>query len=101
MAKQEKGDAALIKDIRTRYGDQIDLRKQPHVILEIVRNFAGGLAHIPDGGVSVAGVGTPPGPQGSMGSVGNVVDNVQLMKEILKLSRQVNLLTERIEKLSR
>ena len=38
-------------------------------------------------------------PSGAIGSLGNVVDNVQIMKEILKLSKQINVLTERIEKL--
>jgi hypothetical protein len=98
MPKQSSRDEALIKDIRTRYGDQIDLSRKPQVLLEILRNFSGGVVNLPDGGVAVAGVGSPPGPQGSMGSVGNVVDNVQLMKEILKLSRQVQILTERIDK---
>jgi hypothetical protein len=101
MEKQKQSDEALIKDIRARYGDHIDLREKPFVLLEIIRNFAGGLVSIPDGGVSVAGVGTPPGPTGSMGSIGNVVDNVQIMKEVLKLSRQVGQLTEHIEALAK
>jgi hypothetical protein len=96
---QKQKDEQIIKDVITRYGDVIDLRTKPYLILEIIRNFAGGLVNVPDGGVSVAGVGTPPGPQGSMGSLGNVVDNAQIMKEILKVSRQITLLTERIDKL--
>ena len=101
MPKQVSNDEALIKDIRARYGDRIDLREKPFVLLEILRNFGGGTVNIPDGGVSVAGVGTPPGPKGSMGSLGNVVDNVQLMKEVLKISKQVQLLTERVEILAK
>ncbi|HYP05337.1 MAG TPA: hypothetical protein VER03_03810 [Bryobacteraceae bacterium] len=97
---QKSKDEQTIKDIITRYGEVIDLRKTPYLILEIVRNYAGGLVNIPDGGVSVAGVGTPPGPTGSMAQLGNVVDNAQIMKEVLKLSRQVTVLTERIEKMS-
>jgi hypothetical protein len=101
VEKQAKSDEALIKDIRARYGDIIDLRQKPFVLIEIIRNLGGGVLFTPDAGVSVAGVGSPPGPQGSMGSLGNVVDNVQLMKEVLKLSRQVAVLTERIEALAK
>ena len=98
---QKLKDEQVIKDVITRYGEVIDLRTKPFLILEIIRNYAGGLVNVPDGGVSVAGVGTPPGPQGSMGSLGNVVDNAQIMKEILKLSRQVTLLGERIDSIKR
>ena len=100
MIKKAKklSDKEIIKDVITRFGPVIDLKKTPNVIIEILRTHGGGVLDVPDGGVSVAGVGTPPGPSGKINSVGNVVDNVQLMKEILKLSKQVQLLTERIEK---
>ena len=92
-------DDEIVKDIISRFGQVIDLRKTPHVIIEILRTHGKGFADVPDGGVSVAGVGTPPGPSGAINTLGNVVDNVQIMKEILKLSKQVSQLTERIEKL--
>ena len=103
MREHKPSDEQLIRDIVDRYGDKIDLRKTPHLILEIIRNYAGGVADVPDGGVSVAGVGTPPGPKkdGTMGSIGNVVDNAQLMKELLKLSRQLNALSEDVQQLKR
>ena len=99
MSKKNKklSDEEIIKDVITRFGPVIDLRKTPHVMIEILRTHAG---EIPDGGVSVAGVGTPPGPSGAINSLGNVVDNVQIMKEILKLSKQVNLLAERVGKIT-
>ena len=90
----------IVKDIITRFGAVIDLRKTPHLIIEILRTHGGGVVNVPDGGVSVAGVGTPPGPKGGINVGGNVVDNVQIMREILKLSKQVHVLTERIEKLA-
>jgi hypothetical protein len=100
MAKKKKmSDEEIIKNVISRYGEVIDLRKTPHLIIEILRTFGGGIADVPDGGVSVAGVGTPPGPSGGINLPGNVVDNVQIMKEILKISKQVTLLTERVEKL--
>jgi hypothetical protein len=103
MPKSTKklSDKEIVKDIITRFGSVIDLKKTPNVIIEILRTHGGGIVNTPDGGVSVAGVGTPPGPSGGINAIGNVVDNVQLMKEILKLSKQVQLLTERIEKLGR
>lgn len=97
--KSKLSDEEIIKDVIARYGEVIDLRKTPYLITEILRTHRGGVIDVPDGGVSVAGVGTPPGPVGGINSVGNVVDNVQIMKEILKLSKQMHVLTERIEKL--
>jgi hypothetical protein len=97
--KKKLSDAEIIAEVIARYGETIDLRKTPHLIIEILRTHGGGIAAVPEGGVSVAGVGSPPGPATAMHAVGNVVDNVQLMKEILKLSKQVHTLTERIEKL--
>jgi hypothetical protein len=98
--KNKLSDEEIIKDVIARYGEVIDLRKTPYVLIEILRTHGSGLADVPDGGVSVAGVGTPPpGPSGEINSGGNVVDNVQIMKEILKLSKQMHVLTERIEKL--
>lgn len=99
--KKKLSDDEVIKDVIARFGPVLDLRKTPHLVIEILRTHGGEFAEIPDAGVSVAGVGTPPGPSGAINVLGNVVDNVQLMKEVLKLSKQVQLLTERIEKLGR
>ncbi|MEP0925471.1 hypothetical protein [Leptolyngbya sp. ST-U4] len=99
MNTNKLSDDEIIRDITTRYGEVINLRKTPYLAIEILRTYGGGIVNAPDGGVSVAGVGTPPGPSGGINSQGNVVDNVQIMKEILKLSKQVALLAKRIEKL--
>lgn len=103
MAKKKRlSDKEIVKEVITHFGPVIDLRKTPNLIIEILRRHGGSVvADAPDGGVSVAGVGTPPGPatRGNP-SLGNVVDNVQLMKEILKLSKQVALLSERLEKVT-
>lgn len=97
MSENMLSDDEIIKDVITRYGEVIDLGKTPYLIVEILRTHGSGIIDVPDGGVSVAGVGSPPGPSGTINEPGNVVDNVQLMKEILKLSKQVNILTEHIE----
>ncbi len=90
-------DEDLIKDIIKRYGEVINLKETPHLILEIIRSHGRGVVDVPDGGVSVAGVGTPPGPSQHGHSLGNVVDNTALMKEILKLSKQINALTKEVK----
>ena len=102
MAKKKTlSDKEIVKEVITHFGPVIDLRKTPNVIIEILRRHGGSVvADAPDGGVSVAGVGTPPGPARANTSLGNVVDNVQLMKEILKLSKQVASLSERIDKVT-
>jgi hypothetical protein len=97
-ASKAAPDEILVKDIIKRYGDTIDLKKNPHLIIEILRTHGKGFAEVPDGGVSVAGVGSPPGPAKIGTSLGNVVDNAQIMKEILRLSKQVNTLTEQLQK---
>jgi hypothetical protein len=101
MNQKRLTDEELIKEIVTRYGEVIDLGKKPYLIVEILRTHGKGVADIPDGGVSVAGVGSPPGPSGGVNALGNVVDNAQLMKEILKISKLVHLLNERVDKLGR
>jgi len=103
-------DEILIQSIIDRYGDVINLRETPYLIVEIMRTHGSFVFdEIPDAGVSVAGVGTPPAPppppspgpaSGGFSSIGNVVDNAELMKEILKLNRQVATLTEEVRKLS-
>jgi len=103
MAKQKKvSDKEIVKQVITHFGPVIDLRKTPNVLIEILRRHGGSVvADVPDGGVSVAGVGTPPGPATrDKTSLGNVVDNVELMKEILKLSKHVAGLSERIDKVT-
>lgn len=100
--KVKLSDEQLIKNIIARYGDVINLKKTPFLILEIIRSH-GGVFETPDGGVSVAGVGTPPGPGRKAGGsiLGSVVDNTELMKEILKLSKQVSALTQEVQRLKK
>jgi hypothetical protein len=54
----ERKHAAMIDKIVERYGSVIDLKKQPGVLLEILRAYAGVIAQ---DGVDGAG-GAPPGP---------------------------------------
>lgn len=104
MPTKKMSDETLVKDIIKRYGEVINLKKTPHLILEIIRTHGGGIVQVPDAGVSVAGVGTPPspGPSKMPSDVwGSVVDNAQLMKEILQLSKQVSLLSAKINSMGK
>ena len=76
-----KDEMKVVNQIIKRYGSVIDLEKDPSVMIEILRKFTifGSEPGTPDGG-------TPPtGPTSHQGRV----TNEDLMKAILKLSRQV------------
>ena len=93
MPKATKEDR-IIRQIIKKYGDRLDLKKEPHVFLEIVRKYAldlSGLVASPDGGLPPGGVG-PVGPTSHQ--LGPSVED--LMKEILKLQRQLARLTEKL-----
>jgi hypothetical protein len=68
-------DSALVKQISKRYGPVIDLEANPGVMIEIIRLIRS---------MYVAEPGTP-GP----GTIGGSVTNADLMKAILKLSREL------------
>jgi hypothetical protein len=53
MTEEEK----VIKEIIERYGEEINMKKTPYIIVEIIRNFGGRLV----GGV-VASCAPPGGP---------------------------------------
>jgi hypothetical protein len=69
---------ALVKQISKRYGPVIDLNANPGAMVEIIRLIRS---------MYVAEPGTP-GP----GTIGGSVSNADLMKAILKLSRDVRAL---------
>ena len=81
-------DAKLVKRIIKRYGEVINLKDNPSVIVDIIRQF--GLVAdepgTPDGGLPPGG--TPPPPPGPTSFIGGV-RNEDLMKVMLKLSRDV------------
>src|SRR4051812_40373809 len=80
----------IIRDIKKQFGSVIDLDRSPLVMIEILRRFRFDL----DGGSPPGGTPepqpapSPPGP-GSPTSLPTAVTNEDLMKEILKLSRQL------------
>ena len=76
----------LAEDLARRYGPVIDLKANPGIMLDIVRQissrFNSDIPGTPDGG------GPPTGPTNRPG----MVSNEDLMKAILKLTRDVDAL---------
>jgi hypothetical protein len=85
MAKA--ADTALVNKIIKLHGPVIDLRKNPEVIIDILRRFD----EPPDGGTPCGGVPPTPTPP-SPSLAATMVTNDDLMKAILKLSRDVSTL---------
>lgn len=80
----------IIMLVRDRYGSVIDLEERPEILIEIIQRFG---ADDPDGGLPPGGTPNPPPGPTSMQQGPDLGD---LMKEILKISRQVTLLSERL-----
>jgi hypothetical protein len=85
---KSKTDAVLVEKIIKRYGPVIDLRANPQTIIDIIRSVVAD--EPPDGGTPCGGVPNPPPPPGSRFE--GVVTNEDLMKAVLKLSRDVSTL---------
>jgi hypothetical protein len=81
MNREQK---SLVNKIAKKYGPVLDLKENPEVMIEILRQF-GRLFDDPDGGSKPGGVGSPPPC---------IVENErilleELMAAVLKMSREV------------
>jgi len=77
----------IVRDIKKQYGAVIDLDRSPLVVIEIIRRFAFEVASGLDGGAPPGGA--PPGPPPGPSVMGGTVTLDEVMREVLKLSRQV------------
>jgi hypothetical protein len=92
MARTSR-ETRVINQIIKAHGSTIDLKAQPEVFVEIVRKWGVDLAEeIPDAGVRPGGVG-PVGPTSIQFGPG--IEDV--MKEVLKLQRQMSKLMQRLD----
>lgn len=91
--------AQVIKDIRKRYGDIIDLKASPALMLEILGQFGhvldpnGGTGGVSPGTSTVAVGITPPS---------DVFDRAameEVLKAVLKLQKQVSVMSKQIAKI--
>ncbi len=99
----------MIREIRERYGDVIDLATSPMVLIEIIRNYRGIVAGDDDGGggvspgtstVAVAGPDsppTPPSPPSLPESDRFQVD--EILRAVLRLQRQVSTMEQKLDRM--
>ena len=81
-----KDEASIVDQIVRRYGEIINLKDNPGIVIDILRRFGGALD---DGGLPG---GVPPSPPPGPTSFQGEVSNADLMKELLKVSRSIALL---------
>jgi len=85
----------IVREVIKKYGDRINLKQTPYVLIEILRDYGGLFDDGGDGGLPPGGTPPPPPPTGP-----DVlrIDMTMLMQEILKLSREVRALSAKIGK---
>ncbi len=84
--EQEK----IIKEVVKRYGNIINLKETPFVLIEILRDFKNRLPD--DGGAPPGGAPTPPGPAAQQ------VENTEILQAILKLTKEVVAIKKQLSK---
>jgi hypothetical protein len=100
-----KKEATIVKDIATKYGNVLDLKKEPSVLIEILRNYGRVLDDNGGGGTggvspsSIAGSGPPPTPPPSVKDGEVVVQLADVMKAILKLHGDVKTISKIVKQL--
>lgn len=91
---QTKREKELIKKISSQYGQVIDLKKTPGVLVEILREYGPSIGHVLDGegGAGGAPSAPPPTPPSSIAIAGPGSGSVMLedlMRIILDLRQEV------------
>jgi hypothetical protein len=76
---------AVVNRIIKKHGAVIDLRKNPNIIVDLMRELAADIA----GGNPCGGVPPTPGPPGPS-KAGHPVTNDDLMRTLLRSSRDIN-----------
>ncbi|WP_159025612.1 hypothetical protein [Aquimarina sp. Aq78] len=89
-----KNQEKIIKDVIKKHGPIIDLEKDPQLLIDILVKFKPQF-YGPDGGLPPGGVPDPPPPPGPSSYRG--IENVHLMKEILKLNKKMSSIKKRLK----
>ena len=86
-------DETIVKQIIRRYGKVIDLEKQPELIIDIIRQFG---PQLDDDGGLPGGVppSPPPGPTSFQPGDPTIRE---VLKEVLKVSREVTKIRKQLE----
>ena len=94
-SRSKVSEDKIVREVIKKYGDRINLKKTPYVLIEILRGYGRLFDDGGDGGSPPGGTPPPPPPTGP-----DVlrIDMTMLMQEILKLSREVRALSAKIGK---
>ena len=99
MKQQEKA----IKDIISKYGETIDLKKSPYLIAEIIRSYGSIFDPniVAQSGPTPGSHGTPPPPPPGPGSSANPFQQmfIDIRKEISLLSQEIKSLNTKVSNL--
>ncbi|EZH75782.1 hypothetical protein ATO12_03065 [Aquimarina atlantica] len=87
-----KNQEKIIRDVIKKHGPIIDLEKDPQLLIDILIKFKPQF-YGPDGGLPPTG--PPPVPPGP--SSYRAIENVHLMKEILKLNKKMSSIKKRLK----
>ena len=88
----------IVREVIKKYGDTINLKETPYLLIEILRAYGKLFDDGGDGGLPPGGTPPPPPPTGPDLRRG---DATMLMQEILNLSREVKALPGKIGKQQR
>lgn len=89
-----KNQEKIIKDVIKKHGSIINLEENPQLLIDILIKFKPQF-YGPDGGLPPGGVPDPPPPPGPSSYRG--IENVHLMKEILKLNKKMSSIKKRLK----
>jgi hypothetical protein len=109
MSEHEQS-LAIVDEIAKRYGDVIELRKSPFIMIEILRTFGHAVDHAStgdhvgdhEGGIGGSG-GAPGAPPSSIAiaGAGEHVDLNDIMKVLLNVQREIRQILARLERIEK
>lgn len=83
-----KNETKIVEQIIKRYGEVLNLKENPSVIIDIIRRFGQDDGGLPPGGTPEP----PPGPT----SFQDQPTNEDIMKQLLKVTKKLNRLQKQL-----